>query len=157
MVYEVGGCIVRSASLKDIEKIAEIERKSFEHPYPTTVFISAIFLYPELFLVVECGGVVKGYITGFITTNNCCHVASIAVDPESRGVGLGKKLLSAFEERCLELKIKCLELEVSVKNERAMKLYKKLGYKIVERLPDYYPDSDAYLMRKEADLKRGPP
>lgn len=149
MVYEVSECVVRSASIKDIEKIVEIERKSFEHPYPTTVFISALFLYPELFLVIECSGVVKGYVTGFIATNNCCHVASIAIDPESRGLGLGKKLLSSFEGKCLELKIKCLELEVSVKNEIALKLYKKLGYKIVERLPNYYPDSDAYLMRKE--------
>ncbi|MEM1796547.1 MAG: ribosomal protein S18-alanine N-acetyltransferase [Zestosphaera sp.] len=149
MVYEVSECIVRNASLRDIEKIVKIERRSFEYPYPITVFISALFLHPELFLVIECGGLVKGYITGFVTTSNCCHIASIAVDPESRGVGLGKKLLTSFEERCSELKIKCLELEVSVKNERALNLYRKLGYKIIERLPNYYPDSDAYLMRKE--------
>lgn len=149
MVYEVSSCVVRRASLKDLEKIVEIEKESFEYPYPTTVFISALFLYPELFLVIECGGLIKGYITGFIASSDCCHIASIAVDPGSRGAGLGKKLLMSFEERCLELKIKCLELEVSVKNERALNLYKKLGYKIVERLPNYYPDSDAYLMHKE--------
>lgn len=151
MVYETSECAVRKASLKDLEKIVKIERESFEYPYPTTVFISALFLHPELFLVVECSGLVKGYITGFITPSDCCHIASIAVDPESRGVGLGKKLLMSFEERCSELKIKCLELEVSVKNERALNLYKKLGYKVVERLPNYYPNSDAYLMRKEVD------
>lgn len=151
MVYEVSECVIRNASLKDLEKIVEIERKSFKHPYPTTVFISELFLHPELFLVIECGGLVKGYITGFITTSNCCHIASIAVDPGARGIGLGKKLLLSFEERCSELKIRCLELEVSVSNEKALNLYKKLGYKIVERLPNYYPDSDAYLMRKEAD------
>ena len=149
MVYDVSECSVRYASFKDLERIVEIERKSFKYPYPTTVFISALFLYPELFLVIECGGLVKGYITGYITPSDCCHVASIAVDPESRGVGLGKKLLVSFEEKCLELKIKCFELEVSVNNEKALNLYKKQGYKIVERIPNYYPDSDAYLMRKE--------
>ncbi|MEO3993566.1 MAG: ribosomal protein S18-alanine N-acetyltransferase [Desulfurococcaceae archaeon TW002] len=147
----MSACIVRNASLKDLEKIIEIERKSFKYPYPMIVFISALFLNPELFLVIECGGHVKGYITGFITTSNCCHIASIAVDPEARGIGLGKKLLTSFEEKCSELNTRCLELEVSVSNEKALNLYKKLGYKIVERLPNYYPDSDAYLMRKEAD------
>ena len=149
MGSEVSECVVRNATLKDLERIIEIEKKSFEYPYPATVFVSELFLHPELFLVVECGGLVKGYITGFTTANNCCHVASIAVDPDSRGRGLGKKLMTFFEERCLKHGIKCVELEVSVRNARALSVYKKLGYKTIKVLPNYYPDSDAYLMRKE--------
>ncbi len=141
-------CNVRNASPEDIDLIVRVERRSFKHPYPKIIFISALFLHPELFLVVECDGEVAGYITGFVTSDNCCHIASIAVDPDFRGMGLGSRLIEVFEDRCVGMDLECVRLEVSVLNEEALKLYRKLGYEVIERIPNYYPDSDAYLMSK---------
>lgn len=142
-------CRVRGATFKDLNAVMDIERKSFHYPYPKTVFISALFLHPELFLVVECNEIVAGYVIGYITREECCHIASVAVDPSLRRRGLGYRLLESLENRCVEAGVGCARLEVSVLNDEAIKLYRKLGYEIVGRIPNYYPDSDAYLMRKQ--------
>ncbi len=106
-------------------------------------------LYPNLFLVAECCGRVVGYAVGIIEGNNEGHIVSIAVDPEFRGLGIGKALMRELERRFSDYGVSLIKLEVSVKNQVAIKLYKSLGYKIVSRASNYYPDgSDAYLMLK---------
>ncbi|MEM2021786.1 MAG: ribosomal protein S18-alanine N-acetyltransferase [Zestosphaera sp.] len=149
-------CSVRNATPKDIDSITRVERRSFKHPYPKIIFMSALFLHPELFLVVDCDGKVVGYITGFVTSDNYCHIASIAVDPNFRRMGLGSRLIEVFEGRCVGMGVERVRLEVSVLNEEALKLYRKLGYEVVERIPNYYPDSDAYLMSKHLRKSRKP-
>ncbi len=106
-------------------------------------------LYPDLFLVAECCGRVIGYAVGIVEGNNEGHVVSIAVDPEFRGLGIGKALMRELERRFLGYDVSLIKLEVSVKNQVAINLYKSLGFKVVSRAPNYYPDgSDAYLMLK---------
>ncbi|MEM0296454.1 MAG: ribosomal protein S18-alanine N-acetyltransferase [Zestosphaera sp.] len=141
-------CLVRGATFNDLSAVMRIERRSFRYPYPETVFLSTLILHPQLFLVIECGETVAGYITGYITSEGCCHIASVAVDPSLRRKGLGRMLLKTFEGRCVEAGAEYVWLEVSVFNDDAIRLYRKLGYEVVDRLPNYYPDSDAYLMRK---------
>ena len=63
--------------------------------------------------------------------------------------------MKEVERRLRELfRVEMLRLEVRVSNEPAINLYRKLGFRIVERVPGYYPDGeDAYVMVKPVQGK----
>ncbi|MFJ7183147.1 GNAT family N-acetyltransferase [Lysinibacillus xylanilyticus] len=58
------------------------------------------------------------------------HIGTIALLPESRGLGVGTRLIKFAEERaCLQGFAKC-SLTVKKENHLAIKLYKRMGYQI---------------------------
>ncbi|MEM1910606.1 MAG: ribosomal protein S18-alanine N-acetyltransferase [Sulfolobales archaeon] len=143
-------CLIREFKREDLARVCEIEIESFPYPYPCQLFLLFYNLFPQLFLVVECGGMVVGYSVGTIERGEKGHLVSIAIDRAHRGKGLGKALVKEFEARVRSLGVSRVVLEVSVKNEVALSLYKKLNYKVVSVLPSYYPNGEgAYLMLKE--------
>ena len=92
-------------------------------------------IYEEYFEIIFAG-----YL---ITYDNIDSVDSfdIAVDKNFRKKGLASKLLNRIND---ERKIL---LEVSEKNEVAINLYKKNGFKMISRRKNYYLDgSDAIVM-----------
>jgi ribosomal protein S18 acetylase RimI-like enzyme len=81
------------------------------------------------------------------------HIAelSIAVRNGYRGIGIGKFLMrKALEMARKDKGIKIITLEVLVTNKIAVRLYKKMGFKIVARLPKrgFYKGKyvDTYVM-----------
>jgi [ribosomal protein S18]-alanine N-acetyltransferase len=79
------------------------------------------------------------------------RILTLDVLPEARRSGLGSTLLQECEAR---LRLRgCTEiyLETAVNNEAALKLYHKLGYRILRTLPSYYHATglDAFLLGKE--------
>lgn len=145
-------CTVREFRQEDLTKVCEIELKSFPYPYPCQLFLVYHYLFPRLFLVAECDNEVVGYSVGTIEEGGRGHLISIAVEEVFRGRGLGKALVKEFESRIKALGVSRVFLEVSVNNEAALSLYKKLNYKVAKILPCYYPNGeDAYLMFKELD------
>jgi len=96
-------------------------------------------------------GPVLGY-AGFWLLVDDAHVATIAVDPDLRGRGLGALLLTSLLTRAMVLGARRATLEVRVSNEAAQGLYLKYGFQIVERRRRYYSDNneDAYLMATPA-------
>jgi ribosomal protein S18 acetylase RimI-like enzyme len=69
------------------------------------------------------------------------YVASIAVSPNSRGLGVGSVLMDAMEEFAVAEQKKQLRLHVIDENPEARRLYERLGYKVVKTLsvgPLYY-------------------
>ncbi|MEM1930542.1 MAG: ribosomal protein S18-alanine N-acetyltransferase [Sulfolobales archaeon] len=143
-------CLIREFKQEDLARVCEIELESFPYPYPCQLFLLFYNLFPQLFLVAECDGVVVGYSVGTIEGGERGHLVSIAIDRAHRGKGLGKALVKEFEARVRSFGVSRVVLEVSVKNEIALALYKKLNYKVISVLPNYYPNGeDAYLMLKE--------
>ncbi len=149
-------CIVRQGCLEDFRSICEVEVRCFKHPYPARLLFALIVLFPEYYFVAECGNTVVGYVIGFVERGGVGHVASIAVLPEYRGRGLGKRLLEAIEDAFRKNGLRESVLEVSVKNKVAINLYLSSGYRIAGRLENYYPDgSDAFVMRKNLSENTG--
>ncbi|UJW56898.1 GNAT family N-acetyltransferase [Bacillus sp. A116_S68] len=62
------------------------------------------------------------------------HVGSIAMLPESRGMGIGKQLLSKAEELAMKQSHSKISLTVREDNDKARQLYEKIGYKVVNKL-----------------------
>ncbi|RLG88356.1 MAG: ribosomal-protein-alanine N-acetyltransferase [Thermoprotei archaeon] len=142
--------IIKYAELKDMPHVCKAEQECFKYPYPPQVLLMLKLLYPELFLIAAEGDEIVGYACGVMRSNGCGHIVSICVRPKYRRRGIGKALMIELENRLKDLGARCFVLEVRVSNTVAQKLYIDLGYRIVKRIENYYPDGeDAYIMRKD--------
>lgn len=84
------------------------------------------------------------------------YIASLAVAPRSRGLGVGSRLLDFIEERSRPAS-KHIFLCVSSFNKRARALYERRGYTVVGELKDYIIDgASEYLMSKRLQSKATP-
>ncbi|HCW51912.1 MAG TPA: N-acetyltransferase [Clostridiales bacterium] len=63
------------------------------------------------------------------------YLSNIAVHPDFRGRGLGTRLLREVESSALRAGCRRVVLDAESDNERAIRLYSRLGYSVVARLP----------------------
>lgn len=105
----------------------------------------------EMFVAVddkgECLGFIWFIVSGAFHSFPYLHI--IAVREEFRDLGIGKKLLSFFEEMVFPHAAKVF-LVVADFNPDAKRLYESLGYQQVGVLPNLYKEGvTEYLMMKE--------
>lgn len=85
--------LIRQAGARDLRRILEIENASFRSDaWDREVFLAYLRDYPELFIVARLGRRVCGYAITCMDRKSA-ELASIAVDPELRGHGVGRSLL----------------------------------------------------------------
>ncbi|HNG93410.1 MAG TPA: GNAT family N-acetyltransferase [Acidobacteriota bacterium] len=82
---------------------------------------------------VGCGALLR-------TAPGFGEVKRMYVDPNRRGLGLGKKLLAAIEETARQAGIHTLQLETGIHQPEAIGLYIKNGYREIEPFREYQPD-----------------
>ncbi|MBF0409308.1 MAG: ribosomal protein S18-alanine N-acetyltransferase [Candidatus Riflebacteria bacterium] len=75
------------------------------------------------------------------------HIVKLAVDSSQQRKGLGTMLMKAMEEFWRNNFGKELVLEVRSKNLKAIKFYLKYGFKIIERIPQFYSDNNDDALR----------
>ena len=77
-------------------------------------------------------------------------VQTIAVVPDARSAGLGRRLMNELLQTAEERRARRIFLEVRADNERALKLYTSLGFEEIAIRPGYYqPEGvDAVMMRR---------
>jgi len=80
------------------------------------------------------------------------HVATIAVDPKRRRLGIGARLLLRCFEMAAEAELPSVVLEVRASNDGAQALYEQFGFRRIGRLRGYYRDDgeDAIVMESPA-------
>ncbi|MEM0490610.1 MAG: ribosomal protein S18-alanine N-acetyltransferase [Ignisphaera sp.] len=141
---------IRQARIEDLDNIYRLETLCFKDPYPKELLYMLLTLYPELFLVIELESNIIGYVAGIVRKDNFGHIISLCIHPTYRRKGLGKQLVAYIEKVFKESFNVCqYRLEVRTSNIEAISLYKKLGYSIINRISNYYPDGeDAYIMIK---------
>jgi len=143
---------IRKFKIEDINKILEIEVEAFpKTAYSKETFLSYASSSPDNFIVIEAGKDIVGYIIFDISG----HIHSTAVKPTYRRKGFGK-MLFMHASKCAK---KRLWLEVRSKNSGAIKFYKRLGMKIIGKIPDYYRSDDALIMalsQKELFHRKNP-
>ncbi len=131
---------------KYLNEILEIERESFKYPYDKSIFLSLYRIHPDGFIIALYDSRVVGYIIA-IPWGFKGKIMSIAVRREFRRKGIGRMLMEEAIKHLANLGFKEIDLEVRVSNIEAIKLYEKLGFKIIDRIKCYYPDGeDAYVM-----------
>jgi ribosomal protein S18 acetylase RimI-like enzyme len=73
------------------------------------------------------------------------YISTLSVAEAYRGSGIGERLLSFVMEACTF--VVGFALHVRASNAPALGLYQKLGFEIVDAVPGFYRDGDAYYMR----------
>lgn len=73
------------------------------------------------------------------------RIYSVVVAPPARGAGLGRALVESAEAAARRRGCRAVSLEVRENGRAARALYRKLGYRELARLPDYYEDGAAAL------------
>ncbi|MEM4780467.1 MAG: ribosomal protein S18-alanine N-acetyltransferase [Halalkalicoccus sp.] len=139
---------VRSATRADLLSIYRIEKASFPQPWPFSAFEG--FLDEPAFLVAwdERAGVV-GYVVADSVPNHgraIGHVKDLAVAPDYRGEGIGRRLLSRALETLAREGVGWVKLEVRTGNEPAIALYRAFGFELRRRIPRYYADGETALV-----------
>ncbi|MEF8839701.1 MAG: ribosomal protein S18-alanine N-acetyltransferase, partial [Haloarculaceae archaeon] len=119
-----------------------IEQESFPQPWPFAALEK--HLGEPGFLVAETGPVI-GYIVAATVPSHVeplGHIKDLAVRADSRGQGVGTRLL----ERALAVLdargIPSVKLEVREGNEPARRLYHSHGFGHRRTVPGYYSDGD---------------
>ena len=125
-----------------------LEKLVFEgESYTSEIFQQYIKMGGEVWVIEEDGEIIA-YIL-YIIYDRMAHLISIAVHPNHRGKGLGRKLISKMEEEAKRQGAERVWLEVKANNP-ARTFYRRLGYREIIRVERYYPNgNDAIRMMKE--------
>lgn len=111
----------------------------------------------EIYLALNEGEIV-GFVVLVLQGAFVGYMQSVAVAAPWRGRGIGRRLMTFAEERIFT-EFPNVFICVSSFNERAMRLYQRLGYEVVGELKAYIvPEHSEILLRKSiaplAEFKR---
>ncbi len=140
--------MIRRFHYADLDRILEIERHAFpKSPYDRGTFVSLQWLYPDSFLVyVQIDSDRKeSEIVGYIVFSRDGHIISIAVDPLWRRKGVGRALVETIFQ---DSRIRKVWAEVRTSNTGAQAFYRRLGFEVIGRAPNYYGDEDALIIQR---------
>jgi len=136
---------IRPATEADLDRIMEIEARCFEQQWSRTQFFSAL---KELFLVYD-----KDVIGGFLIACSCdiarrAIIMRIAVHPKRQRQGIASQLINAALETIKSMDLRCVELDVDIVKNGAIKLYEKFGFKVMRvATVNYDEDCCFYIMK----------
>lgn len=129
---------VRTAALRDVDRILEIEAVSFgRDAWDRPLFLEALDECGDLFFVAKVGRTMSGYAITCVG-NRGAELISIAVIPEARRKGVGEALMKATLTGLSRRKAAALRLMVRIENEDAIRFYRGFGFKRVRTVKNYY-------------------
>jgi ribosomal-protein-alanine N-acetyltransferase len=144
---DAGAVTIRTADRADLLSVFRIEKVCFPQPWPYAAFER--FLGERGFLVACRDDEVLGYVVADVTPNygrDIGHVKDLAVRPEARGEGLGRRLLDEALTAVTLEGAAVVKLEVRAGNDTALSLYRDVGFETLRRVPGYYEDGEAALV-----------
>jgi [ribosomal protein S18]-alanine N-acetyltransferase len=137
----------RLMKLEDVGRVHEIDVLSFSLPWPEKSFRFELTENPStLALVAEiqpesASALLIGTSVVWIILDEA-HIATIAIHPDYRGRGYGKRLLAETLRRSIQRGAQLATLEVRASNLVAQQMYREFGFTIVGRRLHYYRDND---------------
>jgi ribosomal-protein-alanine N-acetyltransferase len=146
--------VFRPMRREDLERVVEIERAAFSHPWSRDLIAREMsHAWSTILLAVETtagGEAVLGLVV-FWLVHDEVHVLNVAVAPEARRRGTARALMREAERRGLERGARIVTLEVRRSNQAAVELYRSLGYRKVGVRPRYYAEEgeDAIVMERD--------
>ena len=141
----------------DLEAVIEIEKASFPIPWSMYAFLAELYENRRARYFVarqKAGGEVVGYVGIWLILDEA-HITNIAVHPDFRRKGIGKRLMLAATDYAESQGVDAVTLEVRASNIIAQRLYEKIGFVSVGIRPGYYHDDgeDAVIMWRNQKAK----
>jgi len=144
---------IRPMLLNDLEQVKVIDQLSFSMPWSDNSYRYEVVENLASLLWVAEGETANGEsrVCGIVVVwliLDETHIATLAVHPDYRGLGIGKQLLTVALEESAQQGAKLATLEVRDSNKVAQNIYRKFGFESVGRRRRYYRDNreDAVLM-----------
>ncbi|MDX1568739.1 MAG: ribosomal protein S18-alanine N-acetyltransferase [Longimicrobiales bacterium] len=155
------GLAVRPMTEDDLDRVCEIEDRSFSAPWKRRTFRGLLPRDDAELWVAEIDSEAHdppegtappelvGYLVLWFVTDEG-ELADLAVDPEYRGRGVGGFLVGRAVDRARARGVRSLFLEVRESNEGALSLYRSRGFHVISVRKGYYskPREDALVMLK---------
>jgi ribosomal-protein-alanine N-acetyltransferase len=148
---------LEAATAEDLPAIVEIERRCFSHPWSVRHFRDALRNAPRSRILVlrsafdasDPARGVHGYAVVQAVADEM-HVHNLAVPPERRRLGLGRRLMELALDWGRGRGARRAFLEVRPTNAAALALYGSLGFRTVSLRRRYYqhPTEDALVLEK---------
>ena len=143
---------IRPALSQDLPRILEIESLTFGEQWDYFQFKASL---NDVFLAAVDAS--TGNLVGFLVAC-CCKVARrgiilrVAVHPDYQGRRIATRLLEELFRELRQRDLDEVELDVDVIKAGALRLYEKMGFKVVETFsPDAEEDEAFFLMRKKLE------
>ena len=141
--------MIRRMEERDIPEVAELERICFSECWSARILESGIHSPYDVYYVFEQDERILGYCNLRVLAGEG-EVQRIAVHPDSRRYGVGRKLMDAMVDFAVENKAAAVTLEVRESNRPARNLYESYGFTAEAVRKGYYrnPSEDAVIMWK---------
>ena len=132
--------IIRALELTDVDALSDALAPEVSRAQVSRRYEECVLGYREM-LVAEIGQRIAGTVStggwGYQRSNSL-RMFALDVGRAFRNIGVGTALIGAVEAAAISLHLKKVNLEVSIDNVDAIRLYERLGY---QRLPEAVTDS----------------
>lgn len=148
--------IVREMLVEDLDQVMEIEKELFSVPWTKEGYFTYLMKSDSLFLVAEEKGEILGYC-GVILVLDEGDITNVAVKPSRQRQGIGGLLVNSLILLTRERGIHTLHLEVREGNDRAIRLYERMGFVQDGLRKNYYtaPVENGILMSRTENSGTG--
>ena len=141
----------KKVSLRDLNKIYKLEKKTFKSDSFSRKLLQNLIQSNSLFFKLvhpKYHDEIIGYVILIKDDEHRFNLINFIIKKSSQGKGYGSLLLNETLSILKEYSnINKVILNVKITNFKAINLYKKFGFKIVEEIKDYYRRNEsAYLM-----------
>jgi ribosomal-protein-alanine acetyltransferase len=144
---------LEDASTRHLDRLYEIETECFQSEAFTKQQIAQLLTdYNSVSLVAKVNGEIVGFIIGMIYFERSSlvgHILTIDVSVAHRQKRIAEKLMQEIEKIFKEKGVSTSHLEVREDNIAALNLYKKLGYKKIAKLKNYYGNAHGIYFKKD--------
>lgn len=139
--------VVRYMIWSDISQVMAIERASHEHAWNDEEFLKTLRQRNAIGVVAERDGDVAGFVV-YELLDRRTRVLDLAVDPESRRLGVGRGLVEMLVSKTERQGRDRIVASVRETNLPAQMFFRAVGFRAVDVLREHYGDTgeDAYCM-----------
>lgn len=136
------------AGLLDLNAVRELEDLAFEQDAWPLIEMIGVLSLPS---IERWKAVQQDKLVGFVAADirrrqNLAWVATIAVHPDHRGLGIGDALMQTVEDL---VGMPAMRLSVRANNLKAMRLYQRRGYEQIDVWPDYYIGGESAIVMEK--------
>jgi ribosomal protein S18 acetylase RimI-like enzyme len=141
--------LIRNFKKEDLDQVNSLISNEFARNYNTDFYLSIASRWKDGFLVAQDKIGIIGMCASVISAPKTARILLMVVRPDYRRRGIGAQLLSELVNRCYQLDLKAVTLEVRISNKDGIRFYQKHGFVTKTIISNYYEDGEAgYLMRK---------
>jgi len=139
----------------DLDGVLEVEAESFSNPWTREMYAWELRNRSVCHILVvrtgECR--VAGFCAFWLVFDEI-HINNLALRPRFRAQGIGTALLGRVLGEARQLGARRATLEVRASNERARRLYERLGFYVAGVRRHYYTDpvEDALILWRDDRL-----